>query len=219
MCQTGAIISGSAALALLHPHQFVPNDINFYVLPPGFPAVLKYIEDYGYKIRPYDRALLNYFHQNIVVVRLVHPISHKSVNLMTGLDSHVVKFVTRFHSTLVMNYLSWFGLVVLYPEWTLNKRSLIVTDTLASQRCVMKYVDCGYALYHNVLELTELLEEHVCQVNLYCPILTHFLHNGHCFVEAFEPDGFNFEAQEHDMSWSLPVSCSFDRLDRDRFVE
>ena len=51
MRRTGAIISGSAALALLHPHQFVLKDIDFYVLPPGFPAVPKYIEDYGYKKR------------------------------------------------------------------------------------------------------------------------------------------------------------------------
>jgi len=150
MRRTGAVISGSVALAILHPHQFIPNDIDFYVLPPSFPAVLKYIEDCGYEIRPYDRALSNYFHQNIVVVRLVHPISRKCVNVMTGLDDHVVKLVTCFHSTLVMNYLSWFSVVVLYPDWTLKKRGLIVTDTLSSRQCVTKYVNRGYALYRDV---------------------------------------------------------------------
>lgn len=129
---------------------------------------------------------------------------------MTGLDHHVVKLITRFHSTLVMNYLSWFGLVVLYPEWTVNKRGLIVVDTPASQQCVTKYVDRGYALYHDVFELTEPLEEHVCQVDPYCPISMRSLYDGHCLVEAFGPDGFKFEAHERDMTWSFPVSCSFD---------
>lgn len=116
MRRTGAIISGSMALALVHPCQFMPNDLDFFVLPPSFPAVLKYVQDYGYEINPYDPATLNYFHQNIVVVRLVHPISHQSINITTGLVNHVVKLLTRFHSTIVMNYLSWFGLVVLYPK-------------------------------------------------------------------------------------------------------
>jgi hypothetical protein len=213
MCRTGAIISGSAALALIHPHQFLPNDIDFYVLPFGFAAVLEFIEDHGYKIEPYDRALCNYFHQNIVVIKLVHPISHKSINVMTGLDSHVVKLITRFHSTLLMNYLSWFGLVDLYPEWTLEKRSLVVTDTPASQECQAKYVDRGYTVHHNVAELMRPLQAHVCQADPYCPTSTRSLHDGHCLVEPFEPDGFDMNTFERNMTWSLPVLCSFNSPD------
>jgi hypothetical protein len=88
--RTGAVISRSAAVAFIHPLQFVPNDIHFYVLPSGFPAVLKYIEDHGYMIDPYDQATLDYFRQNIIVLRLVHPISHKSINVTTSADNHVV---------------------------------------------------------------------------------------------------------------------------------
>ena len=209
MRRTGAVISGSAVLTLIHPQQFRPNDIDFYVLPPGFAAVLKYIEDHGYQIKPYDRSLCNYFHQNIVVIKLVHPISHKCINVTTGLDNHVVKLITHFHSTLVMNYLSWFGLVNLYPEWTLQKCGLIVTDTPASRTCHAKYVDRGYTFYCDIFELTQPLEEHVCPLNPYCPTSPRSLHDGHCLVEPFNSNRSDFQNSERDMTWLLPVPCSF----------
>jgi hypothetical protein len=102
-------------------------------LPPGFPAVLKYVESHGYDIEPYGDATSDYYHQNIIVVNLVHSVTHKAVNVMTSLDNHVVKAITRFHSTLVMNYVTWFGQVVLYPDWTLKKRGLVVIDTAISE--------------------------------------------------------------------------------------
>jgi len=203
------VISGSTALALVHPNQFLPNDIDFYVLPPGFSAILKYIEDHGYKIEPYDRSTANYFHQNIIIVKLIHPTSRRSVNVMTSIDDHVVKPITRFHSTLVMNYLSWFGLVVLYPEWTLDKRSLIVANAHTSVECIMKYVDRGYTLYRNLFDITSPSPAHICEVDAYCPLSERSLHDGHCAVESFEEGELGFVAYERDMRWKLPMSCSF----------
>jgi len=213
MRRTGAVVSGSAALALIHPQQFLPNDIDFYVLPFAFAGVLRYVEDHGYKIKPFDRSLCNYYHQNIVVIKLVHPVSHKSVNVTTGLDNHVVKLITRFHSTLVMNYLSWFGLVDLYPEWTMEKRGLIVTDNPASRGCHAKYVERGYTLYRDVFQLTEPLEEHICSFDPYCPTSVRSLHDGHSLVEPFDSNGFPFKKSDRDMAWSLPVPCSFNNGD------
>jgi hypothetical protein len=150
-----------------------------------------------------------------IIVKLVHPILKKSINVDTGLDNHVVKLVTVFHLTLVMNYIAWFGLVVLYPDWTLNMRSLIVTDTPASQKCLSKYIERRYTLNHNMFELTHPLEEHICEGNPYCPTSTRSLYDGHCLVEPFEPDGFEFIACERDMTWSLPVSCAFENLKKE----
>jgi hypothetical protein len=127
----------------------------------------------------------------------------------TGLENHVVKLLTRFHSTLVMNYVSWFGLVVLYPEWTLKKCGLIIADTLASRDCVTKYVERGYALQRDVFELTGPLQEHVCGVDPYCPTTARSLYDGYCFVEPFEAFEFEFNVCERDMFWLLPVSCFF----------
>jgi len=42
--QSGAIISGSTALLLLHPGQFDPNDIDFYVLQSSYRVLLTYLQ-------------------------------------------------------------------------------------------------------------------------------------------------------------------------------
>jgi hypothetical protein len=209
MRRTGAVISGSAALAMIHLHQFTPNDIDFYVLPFDFADVLKYIENHGYEIVLYDPSILNYFHQNIVVIRLVHPISRKSVNITTSLDNHVVKLITRFHSTLVMNYISWFGLVILYPEWTLQKQSLVIHDTPNTRACVRKYINRGYTCHHNNFELTRPLQTHICRRDPYCPRTTRSLHDDCCLVAPFEAD-FEFKTDQRNMTWTLPILCSFD---------
>ena len=209
MVNTGTVISGSFALAILHPQQFDPNDIDFYVLPLGFGAVLKYVAQHGYIIDPYEHGTSKYVRQHIVVVRLIHPISQKSINVITGFKDHVVEIITQFHSTLVMNYLAWFGLVVLYPEWTLNKAGLIVTDTLTSEQCFTKYIGRGYTLHRDVHTLTHPLEVHRCGEDPYCAATMRSLHDEHSYVEQFDDGEFDFKEAEEDMSWTLSIPCSF----------
>ena len=60
----------------------------------------------------------------------------------------------------------------------------------------------------------EPLERHICRVDPYCPVSMRSLYDGYCLVEAFEPGGFEFEAHERDMTWSLPGLCYFDSLRR-----
>jgi len=212
MRNTGMVISGSTALALTtQNNDFFPNDIDLYVLPPGFPAVLQYVEDHGYKIEPSSRATANYYHQNIIIVKLTHPVSHKTVNVMSNLDSHVVKCITRFHSTVVMNYVSWFGLVVLYPEWTLQKRGLLLANTSTSNDIITKYVNRGYSLHRNIFDIGA-PNQHRCGIDPYCPSTTRSLHDSHCFIELFEPAQDNFTTIQRDMTWTLPVPCSFDAI-------
>jgi hypothetical protein len=215
MVRTGAVISGSLPLAALSPQRFDCNDIDFYVLPFGFAAVLQFVERHGYLIVPYDHASQDYINKRLVVVRLLHSVSGKSINIITGCEDHVVKIITRFHSTLVMNYVSWFGLVVLYPVWTLNKVGLVTTDTPSTRKCFAKYAERGYALSREVRLLTRPMEDHVCGEDPYCPTTKRSLHDGHCFVEPFDVDEFEFEREEDDVAWALSVKCSFDMAEEE----
>ena len=49
IAQSGAIISGSAALVILQLQQ-EPNDIDFYVPPRGLAQLLKFVLDHGYEL-------------------------------------------------------------------------------------------------------------------------------------------------------------------------
>jgi hypothetical protein len=211
MANTGGVISGSFALAILHPQQFDPNDIDFYVLPLGLGDVIKYVQQHGYIIVPYEHGTTNYVDQRVLVLRLVHPISQKAINIITGFENHVVKIITRFHSTLVMNYLAWFGLVVLYPDWTLNKTGLVVTNTTATGKCFSKYIERGYTIHHDVHPLQHPLEVHLCGEDPYCPATTRFLHDDQCYVEKFDDGEFDLKEAAEDVSWMLSIPCPFNK--------
>ena len=50
MTTTGAVISGSAALAVLQEEKFVPQDIDIYVTSKNIAAVLAFLLEQGYKL-------------------------------------------------------------------------------------------------------------------------------------------------------------------------
>ena len=104
----GAIISGSGALALLHPGTFSPNDLDFYVLPNGYSLLLAFILNHGYVVEPDRDLCLAYKWDTILVLKLVNLESNKEINI-TILAAHVVYGITVFHSTLVMNYVAWYA--------------------------------------------------------------------------------------------------------------
>jgi hypothetical protein len=212
MQHTGAVISGSAVLTILPDYQFIPNDLDFFVLPVGFGSVLKYIEDNGYDIVPYDVDVWHYFDQQLVVVNMIHRTSGANVNVVTGVKTHVVGLITDFCSTLVMNYIGWYGLVVLYPDWTFCKSGLIIGDVTRWDKWLMKYVERGVDHHRDVFELAGPLEEHRCRVHPYCPASTRSLYDGYSYVEPFEPNDFDFKASERNFEWLLPVTCSFETL-------
>jgi len=126
LATTGAIISGSAALALLHPESFFPNDLDFYVSRGGYASLLSFVQDYGYVVEADDAAHIAYERDTLLVLKLVHLESGREINIVTVLEGHAVNGITQFHSTLVMNYIGWYGIVSLYPDWTLAKKGLIV---------------------------------------------------------------------------------------------
>jgi hypothetical protein len=109
-----------------------------------------------------------------------------------------------------MNYLSWFGLVVLYPEWTLKKRGLVVVDNADTIKCFSKYVGRGFSLHRDVRDISHSLQSHVCRKDPYCPATTRSLLDGHCLVQAFNSTNFDFKYEEDNAIWSLPVSCICD---------
>jgi hypothetical protein len=200
MKESGVIISGSFALSIIHPGQFTPNDIDFYVTSFGFATVLLFVQSVGYTIIPSKDSGRKYG-TNLIVVELKHSLSQKCINIITGLEGHAVRFITRFHSTLVMNYISWFGLVSLYPEWTLNKAGLIVTNTKANLKNFQKYKNRGYKLYNDLDSLGN-------HSDLYCPQRDHHLNDDRYLLQTFGPREHEYLLKyENPLCWNLEILC------------
>ena len=145
--QTGSYISGSAVLYLLHPGFFYPNDVDFYVNQNGFPRLLHYLIDHGYKLYTNNGCTMQLlalpqspeslvsdtyarsynFSESLLIVLYMHHQSSPSVkvNIIVSRETHPVAAIIKFHSTIVMNFFAWYGLVSLYPRWMMRNVGLI----------------------------------------------------------------------------------------------
>ena len=61
----------------------------------------------------------------------VHPVSASHVDIVVP-AKNVVEEVTKFHSTVVMNYITYYGVVSLYPSWTMSGVGMIVKKEMRS---------------------------------------------------------------------------------------
>jgi len=166
---SGAVISGSAALALVVPHVFVPRDLDIYVASYGAARVIAYLQDHAYSIDPIYSPGAGIYDNGAVVFKLLHDQSSAEINVVIYRKDNFVHHIARFHSTVVMNYVSWYGLVCLYPAWTLQKKGLITVDNLISRPCIEKYENRGFALLHNNKELMDESKPHLCGIAEECP--------------------------------------------------
>lgn len=165
MAQSGAIISGSAALAVFQSQMQEPNDLDFYVPPRGLARLLKFILSHGYDLTipapgegeyppSTDRAPGEGTYPLRIVLKLVHPASGSLVDIVVP-AKNVVEEVIGFHSTVVMNYITHYGAVSLYPSWTMSGVGMVVRNGAEESSCVQKYRDHGYILANDPSLLPE----------------------------------------------------------------
>ncbi|KAF9553071.1 hypothetical protein CPC08DRAFT_728170 [Agrocybe pediades] len=149
--KTSALISGSLALAVILPGSFYPRDIDFYVLEDRHYLLISFIFLSGYHEIP--TAEPSYMPSGPTVIKSVSTFirpghgeePYTTVNVITvHADCHILDSITSFHSTLVMNAISWNGFICFYPEWTLFKQGLIIIHTPRTRRCFTKYWRRGF---------------------------------------------------------------------------
>lgn len=143
MAQSGAIISGSAALAVLQPQREEPYDIDFYVPPKGLAQLLKFVLAHGYELTPREG-----YYSAQIVLKLIHPVSASCVDIVVP-AKNVVLEVINFHSTVVMNYIAHYGIVSLYPSWTLSRVGAVVRDGGKEGGYIQKYRDRGFTMVND----------------------------------------------------------------------
>ena len=82
MASTGAIISGSAALTLLHHEEFAPLDLDFYVLQDGYESLLIFVQHHGYRASANCCTHMDWGKDAMVVQRLVHIQSKREIKVI-----------------------------------------------------------------------------------------------------------------------------------------
>ena len=56
---------------------------------------------------------------------LKHNGEGEKIDLIGTTEEHVLTTITQFHSTVVMNYIAFYGIICLYPEWMMWRNGLV----------------------------------------------------------------------------------------------
>ena len=177
MMATGAVISGSTALAVLFRGDFVPQDLDIYVNDKGLAGIPIFLVNHGYRIvTPRPRyALEKKYPGSKIIVTLKHDDGEK-IDVI-GTTDRVLATITDFHSTVVMNYISSYGIVSLYPEWTMRKNGLANGRNIP-WKILAKYGARGFNMAYTTAELAKYDANHVCGEHICCPKLKRYLQDG-----------------------------------------
>ena len=127
MVATRVVISGSTALAVLLGGEFVPQDLDIYVNAKGFPAMLEFLLNHGYQVvRPQPcYAHKNKYADSKNILTLKRDSEGEKIDLIRTTEVIVLATIPQFHSMAVMNYIASYGIVCLYPEWTMQRNGLV----------------------------------------------------------------------------------------------
>jgi len=207
MTCSGAVLSGSAALALVLPGTFVPKDLDFYIPRNRAAMVITYFEKLEYELDPIFSVGAGEYNNGAVVFRMLHLLPFSEINIVIFLN--IVGHISTFHSMLVMNYVSWYGLICLYPDWTEEKKGLIVVDNVYTRLCFDKYKKRGFILLRNNKDLMEEMNMHLCERDAECPKTKCCLFNEQCAFRPFQGLPRTLGTFERAVTWILGSTCSY----------
>ena len=90
-----------------------------------------------------------------MILTLKYKNEDMKIDLITTTEAQVLNTITRFHSTVVMNYIAFYGIVCLYPNWTLRKIGLTTEENISSE-IVNKYRLRGFEIASTSSELKKI---------------------------------------------------------------
>jgi hypothetical protein len=150
MCQTDSIVSGSSVVWLLDgfPESWSPGDLDVYCRPGEGPKLVEFLQTQGYVTDPSPSPHDSSFFRNAKLSSAtVMKNGNLKIDVLEAATLSTLDSVLWYHSTVVMNYISWNEIAVLYPALTLEK-SAIVQDATAQRGVgwMAKYKQRLYAM-------------------------------------------------------------------------
>ena len=160
MKRAKVVASGSLVLKVLHLSNFETGDIDFYMAQDRGPdnVLIEFLYICGYTLQPQSPFVAGLYASSSIICDVLRLVRREG-NLSTSVNvvfvatpDDVFRAVLEFHSTLVMNVISWYGILCLYPRWTLLKLGLVVRETHNTWMCFKKYEGRGFQMIRTCLE-------------------------------------------------------------------
>ncbi|RDB29330.1 Transcription elongation factor SPT5 [Hypsizygus marmoreus] len=182
---TDSIISGSAALLAIFPGSIQPADMDVYVPVHAvkfFTGRLR--QTFGFQI--YKQTMHfdpdnDHMYNDIPYVASISWFvrNGKILNVIGVTGKNAVKAIFAFHCTVVMNFISYYGVYCAYPRLTTNNKGLINTPaytTKPTKQALRKYKRRGFTLKHALNYWSE-FDSHVCGTSKSCPMTVRTLYD------------------------------------------
>ncbi|KAK7044301.1 hypothetical protein R3P38DRAFT_2406533, partial [Favolaschia claudopus] len=178
----GGFVSGSTPLPVLLDLNFEPNDLDVYVFDfdeDRTLVLLKQVFNFA-TVHMTDNT-----YQDMAGISRTHWLKkgENVINLMVMSSGNAAAAIFQFHSTIVMNYISGWGVFCAYPELTLNGKSVANPSALATERerkralyCFDKYGERGID-HRGKLSDHKAWSSHACGSDPSCPMTLRALHD------------------------------------------
>ncbi|KAJ2916176.1 hypothetical protein MD484_g4251, partial [Candolleomyces efflorescens] len=208
-------ISGSFPLSLTHP-SIRPNDLDFYVNKANTEGIVEYLHTKGYgrpaelgSSKPTYREGAHTDSNGIMKVLAMEHEKGSKINVVVT-EGPPIQVIPLFHSTVVMNYIAFHGMVMLYPRLTLRNKGMIncagkLTEKV--EKCIEKYRDRGFMLDRGYPSVVP--KSHGCGVDRHCPQTIRHLQDKdilHIPFPPFKDESMRALRYEHDAGkcvWQL----------------
>ncbi|KAK6993066.1 hypothetical protein R3P38DRAFT_2801068 [Favolaschia claudopus] len=191
-----AIISGSTAIPVLTGATFEPNDLDIYSCPPFEKKMFRLVtEDFGFSA--YKETSETEKYRGMDGISRVHWLrkGSKVINLIIVPGDNPITAIFHFHTTLVMNYISGYGVFCAYPELTLARLATTNTSVVVSETqrrrigdCIDKYSARGFEMRDRLSDFVD-HNPHLCGTDPLCPATIRSLHDSSSLFIPFP--GFN----------------------------
>ncbi|KAJ7432327.1 hypothetical protein B0H11DRAFT_1677197, partial [Mycena galericulata] len=145
-----AIISGSVAVASMVDLEFEPNDLDIYVPEDGEQFMSRALtEEQGFYL---DTTSNIHYPQHIGIIKIHwYRKGRYVINLVVVHGNNALTAIFKFHSTVVMNFISFYGRFSAYGDLTEKNIGVINPAFLAegvtrtrTMECVEKYRQRGF---------------------------------------------------------------------------
>ncbi|KAJ7474498.1 hypothetical protein B0H11DRAFT_2236183 [Mycena galericulata] len=181
--RTRAVISGSVPVAVLTNLPFTPNDVDMYVPEAEETAMLKALEDeQGF----YRDATVNMRYPDHLGFSTIHwyQKGDYKINVIVVIGDNALVVLLKFHSTIVMNFVSFHGIFCAYPELTEHNMGLASPafwmegpSFRRKKEGIEKYRARGAEMYTKLTDISA-FASHECGVDANCPSTVRYMHDG-----------------------------------------
>ncbi|KAJ7041003.1 hypothetical protein C8F04DRAFT_1253506 [Mycena alexandri] len=208
----------------MFPGRFTPNDVDVYTPETEETLMLEILrEQLGFTV---TKQVATAYPKRLSITRIYWLTKGTAkINLITVKGDNAVVPIFQFHSTLVMNKISCYGMFCAYPELTLNGIALVNTgvklDTYSKRRtaeCIEKYEKRGFTFKDQLGDYRQ-FHGHRCGENANCQKSVRTLGDGQGLFVPFTAHTEDKEGQTHttvntadgtnSVEWSLGgLSCN-----------